>query len=127
MLHDFRKGKGQHIQGINGNVTVQGVGTLVFRCNTGVCLKIANVALVPNTCRTLISYHRLLKEEHLSINHRGTYSDIISKRNNSLVARVDHTNDLSLLREKFVLPNRESSVACKIEDGQLWHRRRYWP
>jgi hypothetical protein len=31
LLHDFHEDEGQHIQWINGNVTVQGVGTLVLK------------------------------------------------------------------------------------------------
>jgi transposase InsO family protein len=124
LLHDFRADKGQHIQGISGNVTVQGVGTLVFRsCDTGVTLRIPNVALIPSTCRTLISYHRLLRDADLSIHHKGVQSDLTSNRDDSLVARVDHANDLSILRGVFVLPAFESSAAHKLEDGQLWHRR----
>jgi hypothetical protein len=39
MLHDFREEKGQHIQGINGNVTVQGVGTLFSDVIPVFCLR----------------------------------------------------------------------------------------
>jgi hypothetical protein len=115
LLHDFHEDKGQHIQWINGNVTVQGVGTLVFgSCDTGVTLRIPNGAFIPSTCRTLNTYSfRYHRSADLSIHHKGVQPDLFSNRDVSLVARADYANYLSILQDVFVLPAYafESSVA----------------
>jgi hypothetical protein len=74
-------------------------------------------ALIPNTCRPLITYsYRYHRSADLSIHHEGEQRDLISNGDDGLVARADHANYLSILRDVFVLPANafESSVAYKL-------------